>query len=155
MVECESDAKSDLVKYFSEDTLNEIFVNEQILTKTDIFLEEKVTGPFRKWHIIISVFIVVFSIMFLICSLVKIRLPRTKAEIVADSKRRELLKKFQQKLVELKNAELDTMDYRRAVERLKQELEADTASLSPSEASIMSLCDDTQIQREGVVESSV
>ena len=41
------------------------------------------------------------------------RIPRTKTEIVANAKRRGLLKNFRSKLTTLKSADLDDMDYRR------------------------------------------
>ena len=48
-----------------------------------------------------------------VCCFVRVRIPRTKAEIEANAKRRALLKNFKIKLKNLKAAELDDMDYRR------------------------------------------
>ena len=91
---------------------------------------------------------------------IRIRVPRTKAEIEANAKRRALLKNFRIKLKNLKAAELDELDYRKgckgwkghkrsinysfsALEKLREEFKADNESLAQSEAiSIMSLCDD-------------
>ena len=91
------------------------------------------------------------------------RVPRTKSEIEANSKRKELLKNFKVKLKNLKAAELDELDYRKgkkvkeekrkllileptlpsALEKLREEFRADNESLAQSEAiSIMSLCDE-------------
>ena len=44
---------------------------------------------------------------------VRVRVPRTKSEIEANSKRKELLKNFKIKLKNLKAAELDELDYRK------------------------------------------
>ena len=44
---------------------------------------------------------------------VRVRVPRTKSEIEANSKRKELLKNFRVKLKNLKAAELDELDYRK------------------------------------------
>ena len=45
----------------------------------------------------------------------KIRIPRTKTEIEANSRRRALLKNFRLKLRDLKAADLDDMDYRKGI----------------------------------------
>jgi len=47
-----------------------------------------------------------------LCCFIKLRLPRTKSEINANAKRKELLKNFKAKLKSLKSADLDDMDYR-------------------------------------------
>ena len=44
---------------------------------------------------------------------VRVRVPRTKSEIEANAKRKELLRNFKIKLKNLKAAELDELDYRR------------------------------------------
>ncbi len=48
-----------------------------------------------------------------VCCFVRFRIPRTKAEIEANAKRRALLKNFKTKLRNLKAADLDDLDYRR------------------------------------------
>ncbi len=55
-----------------------------------------------------------------VCCFVRFRIPRTKAEIEANSKRRQLLKNFKAKLRNLKAADLDDMDYRRGGSVLKR-----------------------------------
>lgn len=55
--------------------------------------------------------------MVTICCFVRLRIPRTKAEIEANAKRRALLRDFRAKLRNLKAAELDDMDYRRGKRR--------------------------------------
>ncbi len=47
-----------------------------------------------------------------LCCFIRFRLPRTKTEIVANAKRKELLKNFRAKLKCLKSSDLDDMDYR-------------------------------------------
>ena len=51
---------------------------------------------------------------------VRVRVPRTKSEIEANSKRKELLKNFRIKLKNLKAAELDELDYRKGERERKQ-----------------------------------
>ena len=55
--------------------------------------------------------------MVTICCFVRLRIPRTKAEIEANAKRRALLRDFRAKLRNLKAAELDDMDYKRGKRR--------------------------------------
>ena len=57
------------------------------------------------------IFITNFPVIVL-CCIFRCRIPRTKAEIEANAKRKSLLKNFNQKLGQLKAAELDDMDYR-------------------------------------------
>lgn len=49
------------------------------------------------------------------CCFIRIRVPRTKTEIVANSKRRALLKNFRVNITSLKAADLDDMDYKRGM----------------------------------------
>eukprot|EP00094_Tigriopus_californicus_P005311 TCALIF_05120-PA protein Name:"Protein of unknown function" AED:0.01 eAED:0.01 QI:33/1/1/1/1/1/3/92/153 len=127
----------------SEDALNMKYVVQNVLTNTDRFLEDHLSGSFRVWHVIL---IISVTFMIAICTIscfVRVRIPRTKTEIEANAKRRALLKDFRLKLKELKAADLDEMDYRRALDKLREEFKADNESLAQSEAiSILSLCDD-------------
>lgn len=48
-----------------------------------------------------------------LCCCVRIRIPRTKQEIEADFRRKQLSKRFKQELKRIRNSELDVMDLRR------------------------------------------
>ncbi|TRY79511.1 hypothetical protein TCAL_05120 [Tigriopus californicus] len=134
MVSCQKNETESGTGEMSEDALNMKYVVQNVLTNTDRFLEDHLSGSFRVWHVIL-----IISVTFMIA----IRIPRTKTEIEANAKRRALLKDFRLKLKELKAADLDEMDYRRALDKLREEFKADNESLAQSEAiSILSLCDD-------------
>ena len=47
-----------------------------------------------------------------LCCVFRCRIPRTKTEIEANSRRKYLLKNFNAKLQQIKAADLDDMDYR-------------------------------------------
>lgn len=128
---------------FSDETLNHEYVVENILTNTDLFLEDRITGRLKAWHLILIVSAGVLIAIITFCCIFRVRVPRTKTEIEANAKRKALLKNFRAKLKSLKSADLDDMDYRKALEKLREEFKADSESLAHSEAiSILSLCDD-------------
>ena len=51
-------------------------------------------------------------LVIVLCCIFRCRIPRTKTEIEANSRRKALLKNFNVKLQQIKAAELDDMDYR-------------------------------------------
>ena len=60
---------------------------------------------------IFFIFVVKLSVISL-CCVFRCRIPRTKTEIEANSRRKYLLKNFNAKLQQIKAADLDDMDYR-------------------------------------------
>ncbi|XP_076064421.1 uncharacterized protein LOC143038773 [Oratosquilla oratoria] len=78
--------------------------------------------------------LVLQAVVVLFCCACRCRVPRTKQEIEADHIRRKISRKFRKQLDIIKNSEMDTMDLMKALERLRQELKADTVSLAQSEA---------------------
>ena len=63
------------------------------------------------WANIFFIPIVKLSVISL-CCVFRCRIPRTKTEIEANSRRKYLLKNFNAKLQQIKAADLDDMDYR-------------------------------------------
>lgn len=53
--------------------------------------------------------------VIILCCCVRIRIPRTKQEIEADFRRKQLSKRFKQELKRIRNSELDVMDLRRGI----------------------------------------
>ena len=53
-----------------------------------------------------------FSVITL-CCFIKLRVPRTKSEIAANARRKDLLSNFRTNIATLKAGDLDDMDYRR------------------------------------------
>ena len=49
----------------------------------------------------------------MLCCCLRIRIPRTKQEIEADFRRKQLAKRFRQELKRIRNSELDVMDLKR------------------------------------------
>ena len=66
---------------------------------------------FRIWANIFFISILKLSVISL-CCVFRCRIPRTKTEIEANSRRKYLLKNFNAKLQQIKAADLDDMDYR-------------------------------------------
>ncbi|KAL7642015.1 UNVERIFIED_CONTAM: hypothetical protein RMT77_007889 [Armadillidium vulgare] len=96
--------------------------------------EELLYGNFRRWHVIFLSVGSCLSVVIFFCCIFKCRIPRTKQEIEADFIRHKLALKFRQQLNILKHSEMDEMDLFKALERLRNELKADTASIAQSEA---------------------
>ena len=70
-----------------------------------------VSDMFRIWAKIFFISVVKLSVISL-CCVFRCRIPRTKTEIEANSRRKYLLKNFNAKLQQIKAADLDDMDYR-------------------------------------------
>ena len=62
-------------------------------------------------HFLLTRFI--YDTVIVLCCCVRIRIPRTKQEIEADFRRKQLSKRFKQELKRIRNSELDVMDLRR------------------------------------------
>ena len=56
--------------------------------------------------------LIAFVSVISLCCIFRCRIPRTKTEIEANSRRKYLLKNFNAKLQQIKAADLDDMDYR-------------------------------------------
>lgn len=64
----------------------------------------------------------------------RFRIPRTKQEIEADFIRKKITKKFEKQLRMIHNSDMDEMDLKRALDRVRAEFKSDTESLAQSEA---------------------
>lgn len=58
----------------------------------------------------------------MLCCCFRFRIPRTKQDIEADHQRRKIAKKFREKLMKIKNTEMENMDLPRALERIQSEI---------------------------------
>ncbi|XP_070851566.1 transmembrane inner ear expressed protein isoform X2 [Drosophila suzukii] len=87
----------------------------------EMWLESVVIGSFRVWHIIAAVLGVFLLIMIMVCCCIRFRIPRTKQEIEADYQRKQITKKFREKLQQIKNSEMDDMDLQKALAYIKLE----------------------------------
>lgn len=76
----------------------------------------------------------VFFPVIMLCCCIRFRIPRTKQEIEADYIRKKITKKFQKQLRMIRNADMDDMDLKRALDRIRAEFKSDTESLAQSDA---------------------
>ncbi|EFX85404.1 hypothetical protein DAPPUDRAFT_46173 [Daphnia pulex] len=90
------------------------------------WVETTIAGGFRIWQVLFLSGAVLLAVDFLftrfvpatviiLCCCVRIRIPRTKQEIEADFRRKQLSKRFKQELKRIRNSELDVMDLRRGL----------------------------------------
>lgn len=49
-------------------------------------------------------------LVIMVCCCIRFRIPRTKQEIEADYQRKQITKKFREKLQQIKNSDMDEMD---------------------------------------------
>uniref|UniRef100_A0A1B0AGT3 Transmembrane inner ear expressed protein n=1 Tax=Glossina pallidipes TaxID=7398 RepID=A0A1B0AGT3_GLOPL len=83
------------------------------------WLETVTIGGFRVWHIIAFCLGIVLSIIIMVCCCIRFRIPRTKQEIEADYQRKQITKKFHEKLQQIKNSDMDNMDLQKAIEYMQ------------------------------------
>ncbi|TMW54255.1 hypothetical protein DOY81_000678 [Sarcophaga bullata] len=83
------------------------------------WLESTTIGDFRVWHIIAFCVGILLSIVIMVCCCIRFRIPRTKQEIEADYQRKQITKKFREKLQQIKNSEMDDMDLQKALAYIK------------------------------------
>ncbi|XP_037957632.1 transmembrane inner ear expressed protein [Teleopsis dalmanni] len=83
------------------------------------WLETVTFGGFRVWHIIASCIGILMCIVVMVCCCLRFRIPRTKQEIEADYQRKQITKKFREKLQQIKNSEMDDMDLHKALAYIK------------------------------------
>ncbi|KAI9578660.1 hypothetical protein GQX74_009234 [Glossina fuscipes] len=79
------------------------------------WLETVTIGGFRVWHIIAFCLGIVLSIIIMVCCCIRFRIPRTKQEIEADYQRKQITKKFHEKLQQIKNSDMDNMDLQKGI----------------------------------------
>ncbi|XP_068140994.1 transmembrane inner ear expressed protein isoform X2 [Drosophila tropicalis] len=93
-----------------------------MVNDTEFFwLERIAVGSFRYWHIIASILGICLGIMIMVCCCIRFRIPRTKQEIEADYQRKQITKKFREKLQLIKNSEMDDMDLQKALTYIKSD----------------------------------
>ncbi|XP_068140993.1 transmembrane inner ear expressed protein isoform X1 [Drosophila tropicalis] len=93
-----------------------------MVNDTEFFwLERIAVGSFRYWHIIASILGICLGIMIMVCCCIRFRIPRTKQEIEADYQRKQITKKFREKLQLIKNSEMDDMDLQKVCARIQSD----------------------------------
>ncbi|XP_050321650.1 transmembrane inner ear expressed protein [Bactrocera neohumeralis] len=84
-----------------------------------VWLETVTIGGFRVWHIIAICLGISLSILIMVCCCIRFRIPRTKQEIEADYQRKQITKKFREKLQQIKNSDMDEMDLQKAIAHIQ------------------------------------
>ncbi|KAI8042577.1 transmembrane inner ear expressed protein isoform X1 [Drosophila gunungcola] len=87
----------------------------------EVWLEKEAIAGFRVWHIIAAVLGILMLIMIMVCCCIRFRIPRTKQEIEADYQRKQITKKFREKLQQIKNSEMDDMDLQKVCARIQSD----------------------------------
>ena len=99
-------------KLLSESVLELEYLEKNVLTDTDSWLESPLLGELKLWHVAILSSGLAIALLSVICCLFKVRIPRTKSEIEANHKRKDLLNQFNTKMRVMNSEELDDMNYR-------------------------------------------
>ncbi|XP_073979296.1 uncharacterized protein [Rhodnius prolixus] len=120
------------------------FKNCNITTTTSSVIDEHwIERPslwnFRLWHVVLIFCGGFLSIVICLCCCIRFRIPRTKQEIEADFIRKKITRKFKKQLTLINNAEMDEMDLKKALDRIRAEFKSDTESIAQSEAAF-SVC---------------
>ncbi|KAK6627896.1 hypothetical protein RUM44_010378 [Polyplax serrata] len=98
------------------------------------WLETHAIAGFRVWQLMFLSFAALLALVIILCCCIRYRIPRTKQEIEADYIRKKITKKFQKQLRTIQNSDMDEMDLKRALDRIRAEFKSDTESLAQSEA---------------------
>ncbi|RZF41848.1 hypothetical protein LSTR_LSTR005310 [Laodelphax striatellus] len=73
------------------------------------------------------------SFVIIFCCCVRFRIPRTKQEIEADYIRKKITRKFQKQLRMIQDTEMDEMDLKKALDRVRAEFKTDIESIAHTE----------------------
>ncbi|XP_014244843.1 uncharacterized protein LOC106664012 [Cimex lectularius] len=121
-----------------------------LLIGNEEWLEETSLWNLRLWHVILIFFSGFLSIVICLCCCIRFRIPRTKQEIEADYIRKKITRKFKKRLTMIHNTEMDEMDLKKALDRIRAEFKSDTESVAHSEYSVGSVDSNGQpISRAG------
>ncbi|XP_012270333.1 uncharacterized protein LOC105694357 [Orussus abietinus] len=93
------------------------------------WLEDEALAGFRVWQLAAIVLSVLLALIVALCCCIRFRVPRTKQEIEADYIRKKITRSFGKELTKIANNEMDEMDLRRALDRVKAEFDADVELL--------------------------
>ncbi|XP_043277719.1 uncharacterized protein [Venturia canescens] len=100
------------------------------------WLEDETLAGFRVWQLAGIVLSVILAIIIALCCCIRFRIPRTKQDIEADYIRKRITKNFRKELDKINNAEMDEMDLRRALERIRSDLDAESEELEKQRAQL-------------------
>ncbi|XP_063386634.1 transmembrane inner ear expressed protein [Cydia fagiglandana] len=87
------------------------------------WLEQKVMGELKLWHIMFICLGVVTVMIVMVCCCFRFRIPRTKQQIEADYQRRKITAKFRHQLETIQDNNMDAMSLTDALELLHEKKE--------------------------------
>ncbi|XP_015523394.2 transmembrane inner ear expressed protein [Neodiprion lecontei] len=90
------------------------------------WLEDETVAGFRVWQLAGMVLSVLLTIIIALCCCIRFRVPRTKQEIEADYIRNKITRRFRKELTNINNEEMDEMDLKRALDRVRARFDAET-----------------------------
>ncbi|KAL5286032.1 hypothetical protein ACFFRR_007611 [Megaselia abdita] len=108
-------------------------MSENTFTTSDSWLEQELIEGFRVWHVLAIGFGTALAFVILGCCCCRFRIPRTKQEIEADYKRKQLAKKFKEKLILISNTDMESMDLQGAVNIIQGEIAREMEKLNNNE----------------------
>ncbi|XP_065340630.1 uncharacterized protein LOC135939939 [Cloeon dipterum] len=104
--------------------------------ETAKWLEMPAVAGFKIWQLITGTTAAIAAIVFVLCCCVRFRIPRTKEEIEADYVRKKIARKFRRHLRLIQNSDMDEMDLKRALDRVRAEFKSDSESVAHSETAL-------------------
>ncbi|XP_041982370.1 transmembrane inner ear expressed protein [Aricia agestis] len=102
------------------------------------WLERLVIGKLRLWQIMFLCLAGLTTLIVMVCCCFRFRIPRTKQQIEADYKRRQITSKFRQQLETIQDAKMDTISLKDALELLHVKINSMEAENQGSQQSSMS-----------------
>ncbi|XP_012539827.1 transmembrane inner ear expressed protein [Monomorium pharaonis] len=113
--------------FSSSSELNETSTEDDMVQQ---WLENEAISGFRVWQLAGIILSVLLSIIVGLCCCIRFRVPRTKQEIEADYIRKRITRSFRNELSKINNTEMDEMDLRKALDRIRNEYEGDTSAIA-------------------------
>lgn len=93
------------------------------------WLEDETLAGFRVWQLGGIILSILLSIIIGLCCCIRFRIPRTKQEIEADYIRKKITRNFRKELSKINNSDMDEMDLQKALDRIRNEFDAQTCGL--------------------------
>ncbi|XP_015604038.1 transmembrane inner ear expressed protein [Cephus cinctus] len=90
------------------------------------WLEKQTVFGFRLWQLLGIIFSILLTVTIALCCCIRFRIPRTKQEIEADYIRKKITRNFRQELTKINDEEMDEMDLRRALDRVRTVFDAES-----------------------------
>ncbi|RZC40227.1 transmembrane inner ear expressed protein [Asbolus verrucosus] len=96
----------------------------------DPWIEQAAFNGFRNWHLMFFCFSSLVVLVILICCCLKFRIPRTKQEIEGDYRRKKLAEKFQERLRQIQNQDMDVLDLQQALKLIQEDFDQENAKIA-------------------------